>query len=232
VGAGDAPSPAKARFQLCQLPDGATTIDATVDVGPNLQEMYVLASPSTYLLVTSRPVQQAGGIIHQPLSNGGAGNPLINGHVHVFDRSTGEKIASTRIDRHGLLLAQPPGLPALVFATTVYSTQQNNNVRRGARATETTLLFLDKRTGRILHEESPPMTPSPFSLTGEWEQKEMLFRGAGSSVRLTFTGEPFRPAAKAGPAENSDANGDAAKGKSDAKQSDSTASPDGKKPSG
>jgi len=171
-------------FQLISLPDGKSLVDAKLDPDPALSDVYVLATPTSWLLVANRPIQNVDGVHRQSLP-GGYGNPLVNGVVHVFDRQTGSKIASTAIDRHGLLLSQPSDLPVLAFATTIFDATS----ARG-RNQQTSLLFLDKRTGRVVYEGSLPNAIPTIDLVGEPERNYVQLKTPSLAVRLTFTGEP------------------------------------------
>jgi hypothetical protein len=146
---------------------------------PQLSELYVLRSPDQYILATNRPTQVRNGINRQP-ATGGIGNPLLSGHVHVFDRHSGMKIGSIPVDRQGLLLSQPAALPVLTFATLVYDQRNKNRGQNG----EAELVFLDKRTGRVVHEEkiAQPLQQG-LDIVGDPEHHQIVVKTQGNSTK-------------------------------------------------
>ncbi len=175
------------RFQLFSLPDGKNCVDAKLEPDPALSEIYVLASPTHWLLATNRPMRNVDGVVRQALP-GGYGNPLINGFVHIFDRQTGQKVASTRVEQHGLLLSQPSDLPVFAFATTVY-----DPINGRGRNQQTSLLFLDKRSGRVVYEGGIPNPIPDVDLIGDPERNQVALKTPYTTVTLTFTGQPYPP---------------------------------------
>jgi hypothetical protein len=57
-------------FQLFSLPDGQSRVDAKLEPDPALSEIFVLASPTHWLLVTNRPPQNVDGVHRQSLPGG------------------------------------------------------------------------------------------------------------------------------------------------------------------
>jgi hypothetical protein len=169
------------------LPEGKTFVDAKLDPDPALSEIYVLASPTHWLLATNRPMRNVDGVVRQSLP-GGYGNPLIDGYAHVFDRQTGQKVASTRVERHGLLLSQPSDLPVFVFATTIY-----DPINGRGRNQQTSLLFLDKRSGRVVYEGGIPNPIPDVHLVGDPEHNQVALKTPYTTLTLTFTGQPYPP---------------------------------------
>jgi len=175
-------------FTLIGLADGKAIVDEQVTPEPQLSEVYVMRCPDQYILIANHPWQNRNGVNLQPVP-GTMGNPMVAGNVHLFDRKTGKKIASTPIDKQGLLLSQPAGLPVLTFATQIYNQRMNNQ----ARLVETEVRFLDKRTGRIVFEEKLANQILAVDLLGDPERNQVVLKTPGSGVRLTFTGKPLSP---------------------------------------
>ena len=171
-------------FVLRSLADGKPIISEKVRSEPNLSEIYVLRGPDQYVLAASRQAQPRNGVNRTPII-GGVGNPLINGHIHVFDRHTGKKIGSTPVDRYGLLLSQPAALPVLTFATHVYDPRNGQ-----AHNVEAEVAFLDKRTAKIVHEEKLKQPMAAMDVVGDPLLHQIAMKTQGTGILLTFTGKP------------------------------------------
>ncbi|MBI2825661.1 MAG: PQQ-binding-like beta-propeller repeat protein [Planctomycetia bacterium] len=188
-------------FVLLSFTDGQPIIDEQVAAEPQLNEVYVMRCPDHYVLVANRPFQNRNGVTHQPVP-GSSGNPLVNGNVHIFDAHTGKKIATTFVERRGLLLSQPAALPVLTFATQIYN---QKSTRMGN--VETDVMFLDKRTGRTVHEEKLTNPIVAVDLAGDPARNQIVLKTQGAGIRLTFTGKPVKP-----PKDEEAAESDAVKG--------------------
>jgi hypothetical protein len=174
-------------FSLLALADGRPLVEEQLAPEPQLSEIYVLRGPDQYILATNRPIQVRNVVNRQP-ATGGIGNPLLSGHVHVFDRHSGKKIGSIPVDRQGLLLSQPAALPVLTFATLVYDQRNKSRAQNG----EAELVFLDKRTGRVVHDEkiAQPLQQG-LDIVGDPERHQIVIKTQGAATRLTFTGAPL-----------------------------------------
>ncbi|HEY2840619.1 MAG TPA: PQQ-binding-like beta-propeller repeat protein [Pirellulales bacterium] len=173
------------RFLLIGLADGKAMVDELVTPEPQLNEVFVMRGSDQYILIANHPPQMRNGVNLQPVP-GQIGNPLVAGNVHLFDRKTGKKIASTPIDKQGLLLSQPSGLPVLTFATQIYNQQRTPQIPQ----VQTEVKFLDKRTGRIVYEEKLSNQILAVDLIGDPERNQVVLKTPGSGIRLTFTGKP------------------------------------------
>src|SRR5205814_2209632 len=89
------------RFLLVSLPEGQITIDEKVEPEPNLHEIFFIRTPNRDLLITNRQLQNRNGITVTPVP-GGPGSPTVNGNVHGFDRATGKRIFTRRVEHQGL----------------------------------------------------------------------------------------------------------------------------------
>ncbi len=159
-------------------------VEEHVTKEPQLSEIYVLRGPDQYILAASRPVQMRGQVNHTPVTSG-VGNPLITGHVHIFDRHTGKKTSTTAVDRHGLPLNQPMALPVLTFATHIFDQRNTNR----SRSVEAAVIFLDKRTGKVVYDEKLQQQIATVDLVGDPERHQVVLKTQGTSIRLTFTGK-------------------------------------------
>ncbi len=170
-------------FLLLDLADGHPLIEEKVAIEPQLSEIYVLRGPDQFVLATNRPPRNQNGITRQAVTNG-AGNPLISGHIHLFDRRTGKRINSMTVDRHGLLLSQPAALPVLTFATHVYDQRKNRS-----HNVEAEVVFVDKRTGRVVHDERLKHPIASVDVTGDAARHQVIMKTQGVGMSLTFTGQ-------------------------------------------
>jgi hypothetical protein len=170
------------RFVLLSLPGGETQIEAEVDAEPSLNEIYVIRSATRDLLVTNRPWRQQNNLNVMPAP--GPGSVVIDGMVHGFDRATGKKVFSTRVEHKGLAFQQAYDLPILIFAANIQSQMRNMPTPHG------NVMCLDKRNGRVVYEEDLPGPINPVDVTSDVEKHEILIRTMRSSKRLVFTDRP------------------------------------------
>ena len=185
-------------------------VDAKLEPDPALSDIYVLASPTHWLLVANRPMQNVDGVHRQSLP-GGYGNPLVNG-VRAYLRPPdgqqggldGRSIATDCCSASPATCRCWPS-PRPIFDAT--------NGR--GRNQQTSLLFLDKRTGRVVYEGSLPNAIPTIDLVGEPERNHVQLKTPGIAVKLTFTGEPVpeAPADKDKVGDNKPGDGKAGDGK-------------------
>ncbi|MEX0866294.1 MAG: PQQ-binding-like beta-propeller repeat protein, partial [Pirellulales bacterium] len=177
-------------FQLIDIATGKVTIDAQLEQEPSLMGIYVQRCDDRYLLITNQPPQRRDPTRNYQPAPGGYDNPLINGRVYAFSRTGGEKLwhVPAEIDNFGLMLKQPHELPVLVFSRHIVEP------RKGVR--ETSLLFLDKRTGQFVTDEKTyTFRTSNLEVVGDSTNQtvSVLVPGSGNTVTLSFTGKPIPP---------------------------------------
>ncbi len=175
----------KGDFKVVAVADGAVTLEAAVQPEPQLSEAYVFRAGDNYLLLTNSPYKQREGVNIQPVQ-GGYNNPLINGTLYGFDGKTKKQLYKTRIDGHGLTLYQPEAVPMLVFASQVYETPRNGQIR----SPQGVLLCIDKRNGRTLYDKRQPAPINMVDVTGEPQRNAVALRTMRNTLRFTFTDEP------------------------------------------
>jgi tetratricopeptide (TPR) repeat protein len=182
------------RFALVNLDDGRLLIDTPIEPEPQLTDVFLVASPTRWLLFTNRffPNHQNGISIH-PLPNG-FNNPLINGLAYGFDRKTGEKAwGAVAIEKQGLALEQPSELPIVTLASRIY---ERRAPRTGSTAPFTSIMCLDKRTGRIVHNERFEGHIGVLESVADPVQHSIELKLQNKGVKLTFTDQPLPHAAK------------------------------------
>lgn len=198
-------------FRLISLADGHDIIDATLPLpAPSKTTdtektvplksgrlsmpsgIAVLPLGDEYIvLVSFDPTDAAQGPTSQPLP-GCAHRPVFSGLVFGFNRQ-GKSLwpAPVKIENQHLITDQSPGLPIVAFGCLVY--QKRNN---GTNQYMTSLLCIDKRTGRVVYRERLPQATSTFELTGDADKNvvEMALQPQPLrplSIRLEYTGKPW-----------------------------------------
>jgi hypothetical protein len=93
------------------------------------------------------------------------------------------------IDQYGLPLDQPSELPVLTFLRHAAPT-----VERGPRRTQTSILCIDKRDGRILlQRENIPAATHSYKVVGRPAEKTVRVQLPGQSFTIRFSDEPVAP---------------------------------------
>jgi outer membrane protein assembly factor BamB len=176
------------KFAIVNLPDGKPEIEATLKGEPSLTEIYVFHTPDRYLLVTNRPWSNKDGDNVQPLPGGGFANPLVNGYMYGFDRTTRELVFTTPIEGRSLTFNQPPDLPVMMFAAQIYRQRSSG---RSETAPQAAILCIDKRTGRVAYEEKLGGPVNMIELSGDAAHRQMTIRTNRNAVKLTFTDDAW-----------------------------------------
>jgi len=184
-------------FDLMSWADGRALVsDKVPPPRPQLNEMYVLRGPDQYVVVASHT--------RVPAPNGvsrmaGPGVALISGNVYFYDRETGKKTSSVRVDQQGLLLNQPAALPVLVFATNIYNVGNN---RRGQNH-EADVTLLDKRTGKVVFNRKFDRQLA-VEVVGDPDRHQVTMKTPVAGICLTFTGKAITETSGATSGEESD----------------------------
>jgi outer membrane protein assembly factor BamB len=176
------------QFTLLDLADGRPLVQAKLEREPSLSEIHLLATADRYILVANNPFQQDEGVLNVspvPMVNDQA---IVHGHVYGFDRATGEQVWSAKVENQGLIPDQPDHLPVLVFAC---SQGRRDAQNANSQVAVGVLLCLDKRTGRVLHQEEFPPTVAfnNYELEGRPDAPVVELRLPSATLNLTFTGE-------------------------------------------
>jgi outer membrane protein assembly factor BamB len=128
--------------------------------------------------------------------------PLLTGTTYGFDLASGKKLWEVPIDKLGLTLDQPRDLPLLVFASRVYE----RGGAPGANESYMSIMCLDTRNGRILHQETLKGAITLVELAAIPDEKTVELKLMRYSVRMKFTDDPDvappeKPAAAPAPPE-------------------------------
>ncbi len=179
------------RFVLLNTEDGAPLVDASLTAEPSLSEIFLLAAPDRYLLVVNRAWQNNNNVFVKPVP-GFFNNPMVHGTVYGIDRQTGEQLWSAEVERQGLVLDQPADLPVLAFASNTYERLTNNRPPRTSQYWS--VLCLDKRDGRVLHQERSTGQINNFDLAAEPEKNMVSLYLPKDTITMIFTGKPLEAA--------------------------------------
>jgi hypothetical protein len=174
------------KLAVVAVVDGTKRLEATVMPEPEMTDAFVLRTAEAYLLITSSPPKQRDGWNVTPVP-GGFTNPLINGYVYGFDRTTKKQLYRTRVNGHGLALQQPSGPPVLVFASQIYEQPKRGQMR----SPEAVLMCLDKRNGRAVFEQKLPAPLNMVDIVADPQKNAMTLRTLRNTLQLTFTSDPL-----------------------------------------
>jgi outer membrane protein assembly factor BamB/tetratricopeptide (TPR) repeat protein len=204
-------------FVMLNLADGKTLVDEKLREETNLQRIFVLRCAQQDFLVTDRGpaaigvrpgrVQMA---VSPQLPTDSFTSP-VSGHVYAFDRGTGKQQWSdpATIEQQDLWLAQPTELPVLMFFGSVQSA-----VPGRAQAVGSSILCLDKHTGRLAYENDKLQQFNAMDLAVDPENQTLALQWGQQTLSLKFTD------GKAGAAEQ--------QGSAEKKHDDAEKGPDGK----
>ncbi len=170
------------RFVVINLADGKLQVDTRVQPEASLSGIYVLRSAEQYLLITNRPRKPDPNISSVNAISGGV---VINGRAYGFDRKTGRRTWARDILSQGLLLDQPDDVPILVFACHQYRRTAGNR-----RTYYLSVLCLDRRNGRIVHQQDAPGTIGYYEVKGDAESSTVQVDLARTVLMLRLTDEP------------------------------------------
>jgi len=180
-------------FCLLTLPDGKKLVDEKLEPESALVGIFLLRSTDGYLLVTNGSTRGEPHVAVQPIP--AAPNNIISGRVYAFDGASGKKMwpAPLVVSQQGLLPSQPSALPVLVFARQLQRVNAAN-----AREPKTSVLCVDKRTGRVLYQNDqlPGSSIAAFDMVGDPVAHAVTVTLPSQVITLTFTDEALPPQAK------------------------------------
>jgi outer membrane protein assembly factor BamB len=201
------------RFRIVDIPTGSAAVDQTLlpeqdppvragQVGQSrLQTIHVMSTPDGYLLFTNR-LARSGSLtrgksrISSPESGSdvfaGTRSPLVSGRLYALDRHSGRPRwqVPAEIADFALPLSQPAALPVVMLLR--HETEANNRSVRNE--VSTSLLFLDRRTGCIVDEQTLEKTAAyNYELTGDPKEHTVTLSLSRESITLQFTDGPIAP---------------------------------------
>jgi hypothetical protein len=174
------------RFAVVSLKDGHVEYESTVETFGTAQQIFVQKDRDQYILFCNEPLELADGAgIAQisPLPQ----NLFIHGKIHGFDRHTGKRTWTTRMERQGYDPNQPAALPILTFFAT--RVEQKPPGRAEQRMS---LTCVDKRTGRVVFDDRQLDEPYPsIEFLPDLDERQIELRLVRSTLRLKFTDKPW-----------------------------------------
>ena len=183
-------NPHQGNFAIFDADDGKLLIDVSIEPDGLIDSFLVLRSRDRYTLLTHSTPKQAKGVQVVSINN----SPLVNGYVYGFDRKTGRKIWTTRVEDQSFDVSQPAGLPVLVFTARTYRPFQR---APAFNRNQYSLAVIDKRNGRSIFREANEQSLSQFEVTADPAEKKMTVNFYRSSLQLNMINEPIASPLKA-----------------------------------
>jgi outer membrane protein assembly factor BamB len=183
-------NPHQGNFAIFDADDGKLLIDTSIEPDGQIDSFLVLRNRDRYTLLTHSTKKQANGVQVVSINN----SPLVNGYVYGFDRKTGRKIWTTRVEDQSFDVNQPAGLPVLVFTARTYRPFQR---APAFNRNQYSLAVIDKRNGRSIFSEANEQSLSQFEVTADPAEKRMTVNFYRSSLHLNMINEPLASPVKA-----------------------------------
>ncbi len=185
------------RFVLLSLIDGRALVDEQLEAEPRLKDIYLIRDSDRYFLITNRSTTRMRNARNVSSVPRNSGNPVVNGHVYAFDRRTFRLLwpAPATILQRVLTTTQPSELPVLTFVQQVRGVRTGRSGQTGRQAqTRTTMLCLDKRTGRKSFEtDNVKVANGPYRLLGDLDDGTVSLITSAATLKLKFTDDPISP---------------------------------------
>jgi outer membrane protein assembly factor BamB/tetratricopeptide (TPR) repeat protein len=179
---------------VLNLADGAVRVDAKLYEEEKIKQLIVVPSRDQLIVIVNREFASSkDGISIFPVPSNNPNdptNPLVDGWVYAFDRKTGEQQWATEVDKQGISLSQPTELPMLTFVTRIYEQKIQNRQGREKTRHFWTVQCLDKRTGKMIHNEQMTQHISYFDVAALPEENQIEVRLQRDTLKLTFTDKP------------------------------------------
>ena len=170
------------------LSDGKVCLRADLEPESKLHSLHVIRDRERIFVATSRSSTAAN---VQPAPSG-FHTPLIDGNLYALDRKTGEHLwqVPAAIDKFGLPIDQRARLPVLTFLR-----HRVPSSSRGPVGTQTSILMIDKRDGRLLHQEDNiPAYTTSYYVKGNVEKQTVTIQLPGKQFTIHYTDAPRPPA--------------------------------------
>jgi outer membrane protein assembly factor BamB len=180
----------KGRVIVIDGADGKVLVDYAAAPKPAVDEVHLLAGQDDFLVVVKRPRRANADRMVRAFNM--VDSPVIDGELMLFDRTSGETRWSrpAEVVQQALLLTQPADLPFIVFAGLLMRSDG------GGSRNLTTMLILDKATGRTLYQSDDlPQSGGGHCLARVTDaaSHQAAVEMAGQTILLQFTDERRPP---------------------------------------
>ncbi|HAY83060.1 MAG TPA: hypothetical protein DCY79_24910, partial [Planctomycetaceae bacterium] len=140
---------------------------------PGLESIYVLGERGAYSLIVNMPLgaeEEAGGMFVNQFGNQVATSLPVNGRAYGIDLQQAKSLWSATVKNQLVSIDQPTRLPSLIFAnfSRRYEQQENGSMRS---ISHFEMLVLDKRNGKVLHQETDKQYRYPHMMSYEADLK-------------------------------------------------------------
>ena len=189
------------KLQVLDLGDGRTLLEAELLPEQMLKNVFAIRSRDQYLIITNRSVRKTAG------RRGNFGNsrhvslgpaPNIHGRVYAFDRVTAEPMWPVPAEIAGfkLPLSQAANSPLLLFVRYMNRSFQAEAGGAVRSRSQTELLCLDRRDGRLLTRDDAVLGVLPLQRVEAFpERNQVLVELRGrQGLLLAYTDKPRPPA--------------------------------------
>ncbi len=174
-------------FTLVALSDGKPLVQTQLEAVKSLIGIHLVRAEDRYLLITNSSAPIDPSAPTRPVA-GADSYPMVNGRVYAFDAQTGKPAwpAPAIVQHYGLVTNQPSRVPLLVFVV-----QMHRPRGPGRREPTTSVLCIDKRTGRVAYQnESLPQTNvGNVELSGDPARHTVTVVLPPKVIELTLTDE-------------------------------------------
>lgn len=181
------------RFAVVGINDGKPRLESQLESETAVNRITVLRSSDQYLLLTSRPVDNASTKLQ--IHTRGLPQSAVNGRAYAFSRRNGDRLWSKLIDDQAINLNQPDDLPILVFTCRKQEWSIDDQKQRHS-LDYSPALILDRRTGDVVYEDEGVRVPvSSYRIRPDRVHGRIDVDFHRSSVALTFpdTEKPAPP---------------------------------------
>jgi len=162
---------------------GRARVKAQMDRPKDLHAMVLVRTADRYIAMTHCPKPQANMFFH---STHAADFP-VSGTAQAFDRVTGKLRWSAQLPEQSFNICQPDGLPVLIFFRMHQKMVPMPNGMGFRHESPSGQLFcLDKRTGKIVCDETGPGHSAGYQAIGDPAKRQVEIKSQGLAVTLSF----------------------------------------------
>jgi len=173
------------RFTIIAIDDGESRLEAAVQPTKTLEGFTVLRSQDQYLVFSNDPNRR------QRVRHGVSATMRkvrVGGNAYGFDRASGRKLWTTRLEKQELSLSQPANLPLLTFTTRTRIVAGSAGRRVHQRFV---LAALDVRNGRVVYWREQHESLGTFRTDIDADQQTIILNFDHAMIEFTPTKVPL-----------------------------------------